>query len=660
MSTNNNKANYDASNLSVLKGLEAVRNTPGMYINSTDKVGLHHLVWEIFDNSMDEAMAGHCSKIEVVMNPEGMPENSLLVKDNGRGMPVDIHPEEKISGVELIMTKLHGGGKFGDDNYAMSGGLHGVGAAVTNALSKLLTVRVCREGTKYEQSFSCGIPSGDLSVLGKTDEPNGTEVSFSPDEVMFEHADEECGMEFDFDWIAARLKTASYLNKGLRLTLCDKKTGKSLEFFSENGISDIVTEGINSSEKLINAVPIYFSEKSRVKMKNNYSLAIEMEFAFTAEKEWSGYKLSSFANNIHTKDGGTHITGMRQALVNVVNDYVKAEMDYSDKLEIDDILEGTNIAISLRLSKVQFGGQTKQTLTSSEARPFVYATLKDQLTPYFEENPEFAVDFCKKCILSKTARDKIEKLKIEVRRDTGMNAVGGLASKLSDCQSKDMEICEIFLVEGDSAGGSAKQGRDRKYQAILPLRGKVLNTGKAENGKIYKSKEIMILRRALGTDMGDEFDIAKLRYGKIILLMDADVDGSHIALLLLTLFSKKMLPLIKAGRIYIACPPLYVAKNKRSKKASYDYYQDQGAIDAAYPEGIPDHIEVSRFKGLGEMNPDQLWDTTMNPQTRRLQKVSLPDETAEENLQMLDDLMGEDVAPRKRFLEENAHYAQTL
>ena len=664
MNNNNNEENeikspsYNAANLSVLKGLEAVRKRPGMYIDSTDKAGLHHLPWEIIDNSVDEALAGYCNEIEVIINPKNMPNKSMSVRDNGRGMPVDVHPEEGISGVAVIMTKLHSGGKFDNSSYKVSGGLHGVGAAVTNALSEILDVEVRRNGKIYKQSFAYGEPQGDIKVIGSCNESEtGTLVSFFPDAQIFSHAEEECDLEFDFEMIAERLKLTSYLNKGLTLKLTDERENKTEVFYSENGINDIVTEGVINVEKVINEKPFYFNAEGVYDVYAG-KLEMDVEFSFVVEKEYFKNKMSTFVNNIKTKDGGTHLTGLNQAFVRVVNEYAKGQMDYHQKLEIGDILEGSHIALSLKISDPQFGGQTKQSLTTPEARPFIYNSVKDNLSVYMEENPDFAKSFVQKCILAKSARERIEKAKIEVRRDTGFQAIGALASKLADCQSKDLEETELFLVEGDSAGGSAKQGRDRRTQAILPLRGKVLNSGKADDSRIYLSKEIMTLRKAIGTDMGEEFNIEKLRYGKIILLMDADVDGSHIALLLLTLFSKKMLKLIEDGRIYLACPPLYKTTNKRSKKSGDIYYQDQKALDDAFPDGIPDYIDVSRFKGLGEMEPEQLWDTTMNKETRKLQRLVITEETKEQCLQVLEDLMGSDVAPRKLFLEENAKYAE--
>jgi DNA gyrase subunit B len=659
---NNNKDNYDASKLSVLKGLDPVKKRPGMYIGGTDKRGLHHLPWEIIDNSVDEAMAGYCDLITVTLDPKGKPANSMLITDNGRGMPVDIHPEEGISGVELIFTKLHGGGKFDGGSYNFSGGLHGVGAAVANALSTNLDVTVRKNGTIYEQCFSHGHPVDNIKAIGSCDESNnGSDVFFLPDEKIFADAKEECNLNFDYALIAERLKLTSYLNKGLKIQLKHEGVGNEKEdtYYSKNGISDIVLDNVKNKEKMIFEEPINFKDSDTVE-GNDGSVYMEMELSFMAEKEWFQSGIRAFVNTIETKDGGTHITGLNQALVKIVNDYAKAEMDFHQKLDIFDILEGTNIALSLKMSEVQFSSQTKERLTSSAARPFVYNTVKNNFHSYFEENPVIAKEFVKKCILAKTARERLEKAKIDVRRDTGMQAVGGLAHKLADCQSNDMEECELFLVEGESAGGSAKQGRERIFQAILPLKGKVLNTGKADDIRIYNSKEIMILRKAIGTDMGEEFNMEKLRYGKIILLMDADVDGSHIALLLLTLFSKKMLPLLESGRLYLACPPLFRAINKRSKakKGGDKYYADQDAVDIDYPDGVPDHIEIQRFKGLGEMNPDQLWDTTMNPETRKLQRIQLTPENKDESLQVLENLMGDDVEPRKAFLQENAKYAE--
>lgn len=631
-----------------------------MYIDSTDKEGLHHLPWEIIDNSVDESLAGFCDTITVTLNPKGMPNKSISIEDNGRGMPVDIHPIHGISGVALIFTKLHSGGKFDNSTYKVSGGLHGVGAAVTNALSKELIVTVYKKGNVYRQKFQYGVPDSEIEIIDKCD-PNktGTNIYFLPDEQIFYHAAEECDLEFDFNLIAERLKLTSYLNKGLKLTLRNEKEGQEQEkvFYSENGIADIVLDGVNDKKNMLIEKPIFFTSKDTVQ---GYKIPIhlEMDFSFTSEKLWFGSNVSSFVNNIKTKDGGTHLIGLKQAFVRVVNEYVKV-LEKFTKIEIEDILDGTNMAISLRMSEVQFGGQTKQSLTSPEARPFVYNSIKDHLTAFFEENPEFAKNFVNKCIDAKNARERFEKAKIEIRRDNKYQSIGGLADKLADCQSTNMEETELFLVEGDSAGGSAKQGRDRRTQAILPLRGKVLNTGKADNIRIENSKEIMILKTVLGTGMGEDFNIDKLKYGKVILLMDADVDGSHIALLLITLFSGQMFKLLESGRVYLACPPLFKATNKRAKtkKGGDTFYLDQEALDKAFPDGIPSNIEISRFKGLGEMNPDQLRDTTMNPATRKLQRLILTQETKEQCLKTIENLMGSDVKPRKTFLNENAQFA---
>tara|TARA_B100000700_G_scaffold267699_1_gene307803 strand:+ start:68329 stop:70320 length:1992 start_codon:yes stop_codon:yes gene_type:complete len=654
---------YNADALSVLKGLEPVRKRPGMYIGPTDKKGMHHLVWEILDNGVDEALAKHCDTINIEINPEGYPAKSIKIEDNGRGMPIDINKEENISGIEIIFTKLHGGGKFNNNNYKSSGGLHGVGASVTNALSEFLEVSVKRNGKLYRQSFSRGVTQTDLEVVGELDNPEetGTIIVFKPDHQMFKSAIEECNLEFDADLIKNRLKNTSYLNRKLRLNFKDNRTKENISFYSEHGIVEIIEESIRNKyqeefEEDPEFIPylnksIYFLEDEID--DTEYGQFMSVEIAFACEKDTSNPKVETFVNNINTHNGGKHLIGFRNALKMVVNDYAKDNMDIHNPLDIEDILKGCNLVISLKMSDPEFGSQTKETLTSGEAQRYLYALVKKEFANYFEINPDIAKAFINKTLLAKKYREKMENAAAQSKKELMSNGLSGLAGKLTPCRSKNPEECEIFLVEGDSAGGSAKQGRDGYRQAIMPLKGKVLNTKKADDNKILNSQEIKSLIVALNTNFGDSFDINKLKYHKIILLMDADVDGSHIAILLLTLFYTRLRPLIESGYVYLARPPLYVLNNKKNNKKQY--FLNEEELNEKYPNGIPSHMDKARFKGLGEMNPDQLWDTTMNPETRVLENVTIEDIEISERI--VENLMGEDVTPRKLFLEQNAEKA---
>ncbi len=642
--------NYSAKDLSVLKDLEPVRKRPAMYIDSTDKVGMHHLVWEIVDNAVDESLAGHCSEIEVNLNPDGYPEKSISVKDNGRGMPVDIHPTEGISGIEIIFTKLHGGGKFNNSNYKTSGGLHGVGASVTNALSEFLDVIVVREGKKYKQSFSRGLSTTDLLTIDENcNEDNGTMVVFKPDPEIFKGALEECNLEFDGSLIKNRLKYTALLNRKLKLVFSSNEEKQT--FYSEDGIVDIVREEIKNPEKVLSDDILFLENET--KSNDDFGQFMSMEFAFAVESENYENYIKTFVNNITTKNGGRHLMGFRNAIKKVVTDYAKKELSVHESLEIEDILEGCTSIISLRMENPEYGGQTKSSLTSTEAQSYVYSTLKEFFSDYFEKNPDFAKKFVQKTILAKAAREKSEKMKTQTRKELNSNPLGALPGKLAHCINKDPNFAEIFIVEGDSAGGSAKQGRDRNFQAILPLKGKILNTQKADDKKILNSQEVKNLVIALGTDFGANFDIEKLKYKKIVLLMDADVDGAHIAILILTLFNNKLRELIERGYVYMAKPPLYVAKSKKGN--SKKYFLDDNELKEEYPNGIPNSVEVSRFKGLGEMGPEELWETTMNPETRFLERVTIDDSELADK--MINDLMGDIVEPRKTYLEEHAEEA---
>lgn len=645
--------NYDTESLDVLKGLEPVRKRPAMYIDSTDKKGMHHLIWEILDNAVDENLSGNCSSIQVTIDPDGYPKRTIQVKDDGRGIPFAIHSAEGISGIDIVFTKLHGGGKFNNSSYKTSGGLHGVGASVTNALSELLEVVVVRNGQKVKKTFSRGLTKEDLTVIEEDcKEPTGTTITFKPDPEIFKGAIEECNLEFDYSLIKARMKNTAFLNRGLSLSLIDNKTGESETFCSEDGIVDIVRDNIKDVENLINPEVIFI--ENEVESEEDYGQFMSLEIAFAAEMKNYSTNIKTFVNNINTIDGGRHLVGFRMALKNLVTKYGQENLNIHEKLEFEDILEGCSFVISLRMGDPEFGGQTKSSLTSTEAQSYVYKTTKEFFEQYFEMNPDFAKRFINKAVLAKMAREKGEKLKSQTRKELVSNPLGALPGKLAHCISKDPNETELFIVEGDSAGGSAKQGRNRNFQAILPLKGKILNTQKAEESKILKSEEIRNVVVALGTDFGNNFNISKLKYKKIIMLMDADVDGSHIAILLLTMFNSKLRELIENGYVYMAKPPLYVVTSKKGNTKKY--FLSDAELNAEYPNGIPQNVEVSRFKGLGEMESEQLWESTMNPETRVLERVTIKDVDFAQ--QIVEDLMGDVVLPRKKYLEENASFAE--
>ena len=636
---------YTAGQIQVLKGLEAVRKRPGMYIGSTGPRGLHHLVYEVVDNSVDEALAGYSDRIDVVIHPD----NSVTVTDNGRGIPVDMHPTEKIPGLEVAMTMLHAGGKFDKRSYKVSGGLHGVGVSVVNALSEWLDVEVWRDGKIYHQTYSRGGKTKELEVRGKTKE-KGTKVTFKPDPEIFSE------LNYNYDTLANRLRELAFLNKGLTITLADERIDegnkpRSEKYHADGGIKEFV-EYLRGSRKPLHAKPVYV-EASREEA--------EIELALQYD---DGYNENTFTfvNNINTHEGGTHLTGFKAALTRTLNDYarknnvLKKEMD---ALSGDDVREGLTCVLSIKVREPQFEGQTKTKLGNSEVRGAVEQVVNEKLAAFLEENPPVARAIIEKAVQAARARIAARKARELVRRK---NALEGsvLPGKLADCSIGDPALSEIYLVEGDSAGGSAKQGRDRAYQAILPLRGKILNVERARLDKILSNEEIRTIIAAVGTGIGEEdFDVKSARYHKIIIMTDADVDGAHIRTLLLTFFFRHMRQLIEEGMIYIAQPPLYrVARGKEEHYAYSDDERDQ--VITRMQGGKPDgkNINVQRYKGLGEMNPEQLWKTTMDPETRTILQVTLDDAILADSI--FSTLMGDDVEPRRKFIEENARYVKNL
>ncbi|SDI23830.1 DNA gyrase subunit B [Alteribacillus persepolensis] len=629
---------YDESQIQVLEGLEAVRKRPGMYIGSTSSRGLHHLVWEIVDNSIDEAMGGYCDYIYITVEED----NSITVQDNGRGIPVGIQEKMGRPAVEVIMTVLHAGGKFGGGGYKVSGGLHGVGASVVNALSEMLEVEVHRDGEIHHQSYKRGVPQQDLQVIGKT-EKQGTKIHFKPDPEIFKET-----VEFEYQILATRLRELAFLNKGLHIVFEDKRDEEkeTVEYYYEGGISSFV-EYLNRQKEPIHEPPIFIeSERDGVQV----DIAVQYNNSFTSN-------IYSYANNINTHEGGTHESGFKTGLTRAINDYARKHNLFKENdpnLVGDDVREGLTAIISVKIQDPQFEGQTKTKLGNSEARTITDSLFSEYFSRFLAENPDTAKNIVEKGLMASRAREAAKKARELTRRKNALE-VSSLPGKLADCSSRDASISELYIVEGDSAGGSAKQGRDRHFQAILPLRGKIINVEKARLDKILANNEIRSIITALGSGIGEEFDIEKTRYHKIIIMTDADVDGAHIRTLLLTFFYRYMRPLIEYGYIYIAQPPLY--KITQGKTVRYAYVEKE--LDQVLNE-LPSQPKPTyqRYKGLGEMNPSQLWETTMNPEKRSVLQVTLEDAMNADAI--FETLMGDRVEPRRDFIQENARYVKNL
>jgi len=634
------KMSYEAQNITVLEGLEAVRKRPGMYIGTTSERGLHHLVWEIVDNSVDEALAGYCNKIDVKI----LPDNIIEVVDNGRGIPTDIHPKYGKSALEIVLTVLHAGGKFENDNYKVSGGLHGVGVSVVNALSEWLEVEVRKEGNVYYQKYHRGKPEEDVKIIASCEaNEHGTTVRFKADGDIFET------LVYNYFTLSNRLKELAYLNRGLTIALSDlRKDEKKEETYKfDGGILDFLNEIVKEETTIIDK-PFYVSAEQD-------NVGVDVTFTYTTSQNEVIY---SFVNNINTHEGGTHVQGFRTALTKVINDVGKTQgllKDKDGKLMGNDIREGVVAIVSTKIPQPQFEGQTKGKLGNSEVSGIVNTIVSNSLKIFLEDNPAITKIVVEKILNSKKAREAAQKARELVLRKSVLE-VGSLPGKLADCTSKKAEECEIFIVEGDSAGGSAKQGRDRYNQAILPLRGKIINVEKAGLHKSLESSEIRAMVTAFGTSIGETFDISKLRYGKIILMTDADVDGAHIRTLILTFLYRYMKDLITEGNIYIACPPLY--KVASGKQIIYAYNDLELKNILAQMNQENKKYTIQRYKGLGEMNPEQLWETTMNPDGRLLLKVSI--DNAREADMLFDKLMGDKVEPRREFIEEHAEYVKNI
>ncbi|MCS6985000.1 MAG: DNA topoisomerase (ATP-hydrolyzing) subunit B [Leptospiraceae bacterium] len=628
---------YDASKIQILEGLDAVRKRPGMYIGSTSLPGLHHLVYEIVDNSIDEAMAGYCDTIEV----ELLPGNIVRVSDNGRGIPTEIHPKAGVSTVEVVLTKLHAGGKFGDGAYKVSGGLHGVGVSVVNALSEMLKVEVHRDGKHHFMEFRRGVPLAPLKVLGPS-KKRGTIVTFLADKTIFDT------LEYRFDLLAARLRELAFLNKGVKITLRDtrdEKDPKESVFQYKGGIVEFVkhlTDKKNPIQK-----KVFYASGQR----ENIQIEVALEYCDTYNDQ-----IFTFANAIHTREGGTHLEGFRAALTRAINEY-KKKLQYDKKMEEpltgDDVREGLTAVVAILLPNPQFEGQTKMKLGNGEVKGIVQSFVYEKLCEYFEENPTDTKRIIEKCIQAASARLAAKKARDLVRRKSALEG-GGLPGKLADCTSRDPAYSELFIVEGDSAGGSAKQGRNRHFQAILPLKGKITNVEKAKIDRVLSDAEISALITALGTGIGEDFDISKIRYHKIIIMTDADVDGAHIQTLILTFFFRYMPKVIEEGYLYIARPPLYLITKGKEKFYAYSDEEKNQIVQNLGTE----KYQIQRYKGLGEMNPEQLWETTMAPENRVLLQVSMDDAVIADETFVI--LMGDEVEPRRRFIEKNAKKVENL
>ena len=628
---------YDATSITVLEGLEAVRKRPAMYIGDIGVRGLHHLVWEVVDNSVDESLAGFCDEISVTVEADG----SVTVQDNGRGIPVDMHATTKKPALEVVMTTLHAGGKFDSESYKVSGGLHGVGVSVVNALAEWCEVEVLKEGKLYSQRYERGRPTGAMTTrpADKKDKGSGTTVRFKPDATIFEET------SYHYDTLAGRLRELAFLNSGLTIHLKDQRSGKATDFFYKGGIFEFV-KYLNQNKETLHSKPVFFAHE-----RDNVSVEVAFQYNDSYAEQ-----VFSFVNNINTIEGGTHVGGFRSALTRTLTNYAEKEgltRKQNTSVSGEDVREGLTAIVSIKMQNPQFEGQTKTKLGNNEIKGAVESTVGEGLREYFDENPSVARKIVEKMLAAARAREAARKARELARRKTILDG-GSLPGKLADCAWDNPEECELYIVEGDSAGGSAKQGRDRRFQAILPIRGKILNVEKARIDKILANEEIRNIITALGAGVKDEFDIAKLRYHRIILMADADVDGAHIRTLLLTFLFRELKPLVDAGHVYIAQPPLFLVKSGKEEIYCYDEKERDEAIARTGKK----NVQVQRYKGLGEMNPDQLWRTTMNPDTRTLVRVSSEDTVEADRIFTI--LMGEHVEPRRQFIEENALAVKNL